>query len=261
MPPFATYLRLPEMNRPLPIQLRPFAVSLLLGMPWMALSWTGARAQERLQPRAEQNRLPGLNGTVLKSEPAVPRVQMTGIVVTKDSLASVPYASIYVPNTTRGTIADWRGFFSLVVAEGDTVVFSAIGFKKGRLVVPTNLTDPKYSVLQILVEDSMLLKTVTVFPWPNKAGFKNAFVTARIPEDGSEIATENLKQESLAAISVNMTMGSSENYKAYMQQIQAKNYYLGQTSFFNLGAGTVPIPATLLNPFNWAAFLKSLKKK
>jgi hypothetical protein len=245
------------------LRLFPFrlgAFSLFLGIAATFLTVANVKAQERLQPKAEQNRMPGLNGTVIKSE-TVPRVQMTGIVVTKDSLASVPYASIYVPNTTRGTIADWRGYFSLVVAEGDTVVFSAIGFKKGRLVVPTNLDNSKYSVLQILVEDSVLLKTVTVYPWPNRAGFKDAFVNARIPDDGSEIAAENLKQESLNAISMDMTMGSSENYKYYMQQIQARNYYLGQTNFATLGNGTVPIPATLLNPFAWAQFLKSLKKK
>ncbi|MBK6839366.1 MAG: hypothetical protein IPG90_14770 [Bacteroidetes bacterium] len=41
-------------------------------------------------------------------------VQFSGIVVTSDSLNPVPYTSIMIRNTYRGTVGDYYGFFSFV---------------------------------------------------------------------------------------------------------------------------------------------------
>ncbi|MCK6650110.1 MAG: carboxypeptidase-like regulatory domain-containing protein, partial [Bacteroidia bacterium] len=38
-------------------------------------------------------------------------VQFTGIVVEGDSLKPVPYTSIIIKNTNRGTISDYFGYF------------------------------------------------------------------------------------------------------------------------------------------------------
>ena len=50
-------------------------------------------------------------------------IQLTGIVIT-DSLYRVPFTRVGDINTRRGTLADFYGYFALVVHPGDTVQFS-----------------------------------------------------------------------------------------------------------------------------------------
>ena len=57
-------------------------------------------------------------------------LQLSGVVVTGDSLKPVPYINIVIKNTYRGTVSDYYGFFSLVAHLGDTIEFTSVGFKK-----------------------------------------------------------------------------------------------------------------------------------
>ncbi|MFT3885764.1 MAG: carboxypeptidase-like regulatory domain-containing protein [Flavobacteriales bacterium] len=68
---------------------------------------------------------------------ARPLVQFSGVVVTGDSLEPVPFASIITKGSFRGTISDVYGYFSFVAQPGDTLQFSAVGFKRGEYVIPT----------------------------------------------------------------------------------------------------------------------------
>ena len=64
-------------------------------------------------------------------------VQFSGVVVT-DSLMPVPFTNILVRNTYRGTMSDVYGYFSFVAQEGDTILFSAVGFERSQYVIPTD---------------------------------------------------------------------------------------------------------------------------
>ena len=44
-------------------------------------------------------------------------IQFSGVVVTRDSLAPVPFATILVKNTSRGTTSDYYGYFSFVAPD------------------------------------------------------------------------------------------------------------------------------------------------
>ncbi|MGB1637014.1 MAG: hypothetical protein ACPHBR_09535, partial [Flavobacteriales bacterium] len=48
-------------------------------------------------------------------------VQVSGLVVTGDSLAPLPYCTVFRARDRRGTMTDVRGFFSLPALEGDTL--------------------------------------------------------------------------------------------------------------------------------------------
>jgi len=197
----------------------------------------------------------------LKSIDFVRYVQLTGLTVSKDSLSAVPFATIYAFHTKTGTNSDWRGYFSLVVEEGDTVQFSGIGYHTVRFVVPKNVENNRYSVVQMMLQDTITLHTVKIYPWPSRNQFKQAFVSAKVADKNGDIARKNLSPDVLASVNARMTMNGSENYKAYMQQFYDKQYYLGQTNYTTLGSGTVPVPSSLLNPINWYKFIQSLKKK
>ena len=49
-------------------------------------------------------------------------VQFTGILVSTDSLLTIPFANILIKNNKKGTISDFYGYFSLVANKGDTII-------------------------------------------------------------------------------------------------------------------------------------------
>ena len=110
-------------------------------------------------------------------------IQFSGVVVTGDSLAAVPFTNVLIKNSYRGTMSDVFGYFSFVAQEGDTLLFSAIGFKRSQYVVPTDLTEKKYSIIHQLESDTILLKEFTVYPWPSREQFDQAFLALDLPAD------------------------------------------------------------------------------
>jgi hypothetical protein len=69
-------------------------------------------------------------------------IQLSGVVVTqeKGQPVKMPYVTIAVEGTSRGTYTNWDGFFSLVVEKGETIVFSYVGYKTVRYQIPDTLT-------------------------------------------------------------------------------------------------------------------------
>ena len=55
-------------------------------------------------------------------------VQFSGVIVTFDSLKPIPFSSIMIKNTNRGTVSDYYGFFSFVAKMKDTIEFTALVF-------------------------------------------------------------------------------------------------------------------------------------
>src|SRR5690606_16150071 len=58
-----------------------------------------------------------------------PLIQFSGVVLDQDSLSAIPFVSVLVKGTRRGTISDVYGFFTLVVNAGDELEFSSITHK------------------------------------------------------------------------------------------------------------------------------------
>ena len=122
-------------------------------------------------------------------------IQFSGVVISQDSLLPVPYCSVINKETKRGTISDYFGYFSFVAQRGDTLVFSSIGFKKSSFTIPDTLTTNKYSLIQIMYEDTIMLKAAVIYPWPSKEQFAKAFVETPIPNDDYKRAMNNLSRE------------------------------------------------------------------
>ena len=182
-------------------------------------------------------------------------VQFSGVVVTADSLRPVPFANISVVKTGRGTTSDYWGFFSLVVHKNDLVSFSAVGYKSGLFRIPDTLTLNRYSLIQVMSSDTIMLTETVIYPWPSKEQFRHAFLTLKIPDDDIEIARRNLAYMEMREIygrnydpeRYGFTPGQS--YHNYMSAQADKLYYRGQT-----------MPNNLLNPIAWAKFIQAWKR-
>ncbi|MCC6385638.1 MAG: carboxypeptidase-like regulatory domain-containing protein [Bacteroidia bacterium] len=175
-------------------------------------------------------------------------VQFSGVVVTSDSLQPLPYTSIIIKHTYRGTISDFYGFFSFVAKEKDTIEFTTIGYRKAVFIIPDTLTDNRYSLIQAMHRDTILLKEAVIYPWPTKEQFKQAFLSLDVPDDDLARARKNLEMQRLQEIAENLPPDGSLTYKYTMQQQYSRLYTVGQLPMNNL-----------LNPIAWAQFIKAWK--
>lgn len=175
-------------------------------------------------------------------------IQFSGVVVEGDSLRPVPYASIMIKDSYRGTVSDYFGYFSFVAQKGDTIEFSAIGYRDGAYVIPDTLSTNKYSLIQVLSTDTVYLKTTEVYAWPSKEQFKHAFLQLNIQDDELARAQKNMDRSDMKERMTGMANDATLSYKYTQQQYQSKLYYAGQLP-----------PNNLLNPIAWSKFIKAWK--
>lgn len=173
-------------------------------------------------------------------------VQFSGVVVTGDSLAPVPFANVIIKNSYRGTMSDVYGYFSFVAQLGDTIIFSALGFERGSYAIPMTLTDSKYSMIHVMYEDTILLRTLDVYPWPSKDQFKEAFLELRLPDDEQIRAMNNLSDAEMLQQMENLTTDAYSSYKFQLALDQTRLYEQGGTPQINL-----------FNPIAWAQFVRA----
>ena len=174
-------------------------------------------------------------------------VQLSGFVATGDSLFGVTGVSIYVPGTSRGTQSNEYGFFSVPVLAGDSVMFSAIGFKKQYLVIPKAYSSQSYSIIMQLQEDPTELPTVDVFPWATERDFREAVANVKLPDEGRAIAMRNLDPERLEELFKSTPMDGAGNFRYGMdqQRLQQQNRYMIQS-----GISPFAIPALIKSIIN-----------
>ncbi len=177
-------------------------------------------------------------------------IQFTGIITTVDTTSGIMGAHIFVPKEGRGTTTNYYGYFSFPVLEGDSVVVSAVGFQRINFIIPT-IENDSYSVLITLPEDTTYLPELEVRPFPTEEMFKEAVLAYRLPNQGDiNNMDSNLDPYLLMEMAKNMPMDGSMNHRYFTQQ-RAEYMFDGSGPRYN----------PLFNPFAWAQFFDSIKKK
>ena len=168
--------------------------------------------------------------------------------MTSDSLYGLPYATVAVKGTSRGTYANFKGFFSLVARKGETLVFSSLGYKEKEYSVPDTIIGNSMTIVQLMSSDAINLPETVIFPWPSKDHFKIEFLAMDVTDELKERAEENLSALKMMQLRESMTMDGNENSDFYLRQQAQKYYYAGQTP-----------PMQIFNAFAWAKFIKAWK--
>lgn len=104
-------------------------------------------------------------------------------------------------------------------------------------------------MVQIMTNDTILLRETVIYPWPTPEQFKQAFIYSKVPDDELTIAQKNLDKMEMRERVRQMPMDGSMNYRNYMNQQVDRLYYYGQTQ-----------PISVFNPFAWAQFIKAWKR-
>jgi len=176
-----------------------------------------------------------------------PLIQFSGVVLNGDS-SVVPYVSITdLSDPKQSNLANYKGYFSFVVHEQDTILFTSIGYASTRLVIPSNLTDKSYTLQVKLMGQSIHLPMVHIFPWATTDEFHKEFLAMKIADDDLEIARKNLSGKSIAALERSLPLNAQDHQTLNFQDMH--NSIVNQHSL---------MPNPLLNPFAWGALIKEI---
>jgi hypothetical protein len=176
-------------------------------------------------------------------------IQLYGVVMTADSLRALPGASIVVVGKGRGTLTNEYGVFSIAVLKGDKIEFSYIGFKDKTVVIPADLDENQYSLVQLMITDTAYLPATIIRSRPSREQFERDFVNTPVPDDELEIARRNNDEAKRKVLIASLPRDGGEAVSQQFRNQAAKAYYAGQTP-----------PMQVLNPAAWADFIKAWKR-
>jgi hypothetical protein len=178
-------------------------------------------------------------------------VQFSGRVISLEDnkLQRLIYTNIAVKGTPRGTNSDIDGFFSLAVREGETVIFSNLGYETTEFRIPSDIKGNLYSKDILMKKDTLFLPEAMIYPWPDKDFFKIEFLALEVNNPLEDIVAENLSQERLAILREILPVDGGEVSKVELRQAAQANYSNGQIK-----------PQNIFNPLSWKKFIDAIKR-
>ena len=175
-------------------------------------------------------------------------VQVSGLVVTGDSLMPIPYSTVYRARDARGTMTDPQGFFSIPVLEGDTLRFSSTGFITREVVITAGGELNRISLVQPMSRDTVMINNAYIYPWPSRDTFRKEFMALGLEEDAYSVGQQAINPFDIYDRLIDVGLDGQALASQDAREIALE--------YSNLGG----IPTTnLLNPVAWAQFLKALK--
>lgn len=176
-------------------------------------------------------------------------IQITGVTMTADSLRAVSDVTIAIKNKDRGTYSSVFGVFSLVCAKGDTLNFSAVGYRTKEYVIPAGIDGRYFNLVQLMVQDTFYLPETIIRPLPYGDDFDYAFKYWEIPDDQYATAQKNTSERAMAYLRANLPKDGRENQGYYQAEQARQGYYYGQQR-----------PIGIFNPFKWGEFFNAWKR-
>lgn len=176
-------------------------------------------------------------------------VQLYGVVMTADSLKGLQSVSVVVKGQNRGTITNEQGVFSIVVLKGDEIEFTTVGYKAKTVAIPKNLEGNQFSVIQLMVMDTVYLPATIIKPRPTRQQFERDFLSTNVPDDQYAVAQKNNSEKVRRALMATLPSDGREAANQYLRGTANKASYAGQVA-----------PQNIFNPFAWSEFIKAWKR-
>lgn len=176
-------------------------------------------------------------------------MQLFGVIMTADSLVGIPAVSIVVKGQNRGTISNNQGVFSIVVLKGDEVEFTHVSYQSKTVKIPKTLEGNQYSIVQLMVADTIYLPATVLKPRPSPEQFARDFINNKIPDDQYEIARKNTNATQRRLLMATLPADGAEATRMQLNKIATRATYQGQAP-----------PVNILNPAAWADFIQSWKR-
>ena len=178
-------------------------------------------------------------------------ILITGM-VKNTFLNPVPYTHIIV-NRKKALACDNYGKFLFWGHLSDTLIFTAIGYKNGKFIIPAELSGDGYSFNKILLADTVRLKEAVVLKWHSYREFIDDVVKTKIPEDNYSRAEKNIrtifKQYELMLNDPDAPSIPGACQNLVQQRRNSQSYYAGQAQ-----------PMNIFNVAAWSQLIKAIER-
>ncbi len=177
-----------------------------------------------------------------------PLVQFSGVTHNADSASViVPYVTI-TNISTKQTVStsNYKGYFSFVAHEQDSIRFTSIGFAPEMIVIPAN-ANKSFTAKVLLKPQIVNLPAFTIFPWATTDEFKKDFMAMKVADDDLEIAKKNVSRASIMAMTNTLPRDGREMQASYGSAMH--NRIVNEHSLQ---------PNPLLNPLAWGSLIKQI---
>ena len=164
----------------------------------------------------------------------------------------VPFTHVIV-NRKKAMACDNNGKFLFWGHLSDTLIFTAIGYKNGKFIIPAGISADEYSFNKILLADTVRLKEAVVLQWHTYREFIDDVVKTKIPEDNYSRAEKNIKtifrqyELMLNDPDAPSFPGACQNY--VQQRRNYQTYYAGQAQ-----------PMNIFNVAAWSQLIKAIER-
>jgi hypothetical protein len=139
--------------------------------------------------------------------------------------------------------------FSIVVLKGDVIDFTHVSYKPKEITIPRSLEGNQYSVVQLMVADTVYLPATIIRPRPTPQQFARDFVNTKVDDDDIEIARKNTDVAKRRALMKSVPGDGSEATQLQFRNLANKASYAGQSP-----------PMNIFNPAAWAEFIQAWKR-
>jgi hypothetical protein len=136
-----------------------------------------------------------------------------------------------------------QGFYSIVAKEGDWIDVTCMGYKSKSIQVPEGLKEPSYIKIFVLESDTIVFKTVNIYPWPSKAKFKEAFMTVQINKSYQQIMDENFNRITMQLMMATLLPDAIESQSNAMKEYSNQSANRGMVPTLGVGAN-IPFGST-----------------
>ena len=114
--------------------------------------------------------------------------------VLNEASESLSFTTIIIKDRNLGTIASRNGDFRIRVKENEEIIFSSVGYFSKRYYVPTYNSLTEYSENIILRQDTIMLETTEIYPWPaTYEEFSRKFIEFDEPENIVDLQLPQIK--------------------------------------------------------------------
>jgi hypothetical protein len=173
-------------------------------------------------------------------------VQFTGVTHNSDSSGViVPYVNIVnLSNHNQLIQSNYKGYFSFVVHEQDSIRFTCVGYSTITVLIPASVPSKSFTIMVNLKAQIANLPAFRVFPWATTEEFTRDFLGMRVADDDLAIARKNLSASSITLMERTLPRDGLEtgNVQDFHNNIVNSHY----------------VTNPLFNPFAWGSLINSI---
>jgi hypothetical protein len=173
-------------------------------------------------------------------------VQFSGVIQNSDSTGViVPYVNITnLSNHNQLFQSNYKGYFSFVVHEQDSVQFTCVGYNSITVLIPASVPTKSYTIQVNLKPQIANLPAFRVFPWATVEEFNKEFLGMKLADDDLAIARKNLSASSITLLERTLPRDGLETGSAQ--------------DFHNNIVNSHYVTNPLFNPFAWGSLINSI---